>query len=92
MDDPATMEELPPPPQASVSGMIEMFASQAMASMGKIPGSEAGEVRLDYAKYFIDLLDVLQQKTTGQLSADEASALEQTLHYLRMIFLQESKK
>lgn len=67
-----------------------MFASQAMASMGLMLDAP-GPKRLDYAKFFIDLLEVLEKKTTGQLSGDEAKMLEATLHQLRMIYVQQSK-
>ncbi len=93
-DEPSADEpkakDLPPPPAASFEGIVEMFASQAIASMGLMPGAPE-EPRLDYSKYFIDLLEVLEQKTKGSISEEEAKRLEQTLHYLRMAFVEVNK-
>ena len=90
MSDAPSMKDLPPPPPAAFGNIMEMLASQALAAMGKLPQSGAG-VRLDYAKYFIDLIDILQQKAKAELSEEESNAIEGTLHYLRMMFVEESK-
>jgi hypothetical protein len=90
MSDLPDMQQLPPPPTADFSKIVEMFASQALAAMGKMP--QAGStVRMDYAKYFIDLLEVLQEKSKSNLTKDEDQALDGTLHYLRMLFIQNNK-
>ena len=90
-----TMSEskLPPPPEPSMSILISMLVSQAAASMGqlKIPGQEMPEIRLDYAKHFIDLLGILEAKTKGNLDSVEANMLQQSIHQLRMLFLQSNK-
>ena len=90
MSDTPSMKELPPPPTAEFSRIVEMFASQAFAAFGKLPQTQS-EPRLDYAKYFIDLLEVLQEKSKGNISKEEADALEGTLHYLRMMYVDAKK-
>lgn len=90
MSDTQSMKDLPPPPPAAFGNIVEMLASQALASMGKLP--QAGTAaRLDYAKYFIDLIDILQQKAKAELTEEESNAFDGTLHYLRMMYVEETK-
>ncbi|MFM7739659.1 MAG: DUF1844 domain-containing protein, partial [Planctomycetota bacterium] len=42
---------------------------------------------LAMAKHLIDLLGVIEEKTRGNLSKDEAGMLEQMLHQLRVLFI-----
>ena|SRR5215475_863697 len=78
--------KLPPP---SFSLLVATFASQAMVAFGKAPDPIEGktEVRLEMARHAIDMLDILEQKTKGNLDADEAAMLEGILHQLRMEFM-----
>jgi len=79
--------KLPPP---SFSLLVATFASQAMVAFGKAPDPIDGkrEVRLELARHAIDMLDILEQKTKGNLSADENAMLEGILHQLRLEFLE----
>lgn len=81
--------ELPPPPPASFSFLVTTLASQAMAALGQIPGDDGQPlpVNLDYARHFIDLISVLEEKTKGNLDDEESSFVEQTLHQMRMMFV-----
>ena len=45
------------------------------------------EARLELAKHMIDTLGVLEEKTKGNLSSEEAQMLTSTLHQLRMAYL-----
>ena len=47
---------------------------------------------LEAAKFNIDMLAMLEEKTKGNLSPEEAGLLEQTLHQLRMAFVQLTGK
>ena len=82
--------QLPPP---SFSLLVATFASQAMVAFGKAPDPIDGkrEVRLELARHAIDMLDILEQKTKGNLTADEAAMLEGILHQLRMEFFEAMK-
>ena len=79
--------ELPP---ASFGLLVSMMATQAMAAMGQLadPATGKPEINLQFAKYHIDLLAVLQEKTKGNLDEEEAPMLEATVHELRMMFVQ----
>ena len=81
--------DVPPPPPASLSFLITSLATQSMASMGQIPGEDGKPmpVNLEYARHFIDLIAVLDEKTKGNLSEEEDKFLQETLHQMRMMFV-----
>ena len=76
-------------PPASFMVLMSTLATQAMAAMGLIPDPMTGQpsVNLPMAKHFIDLLGMLQEKTQGNLTEEEANHLRDGLHQLRMIFV-----
>ncbi|HVW37318.1 MAG TPA: DUF1844 domain-containing protein [Pirellulales bacterium] len=82
---------LPPPtlPPATLPVLITTLATQALAMLGQIPlpGSDKPEVHLDEAKHFIDLLEMLEQKTAGNRTPEESQLLDNVLHELRMSFV-----
>ncbi len=53
-----------------------------------LPTGESGE-DLELARLYIDLLDVLRQKTAGNLTAQEANAMEDLLYRLRLRYVQK---
>ena len=73
---------------------IAMFQAAAMQQLGKIADPVSGKVskHLDQARMTIDTLEVLQEKTSGNLTGDEASFLEKVLFELRMNYMDELKK
>ncbi len=83
--------ELPP---ASILGLIEDLALRSMMALGQFRDPGTGEVYLDLegAKYTIDLLSVLEQKTKGNLDPTEEGALKDLLHNLRLTFVHVSKQ
>lgn len=78
-----------PLPAASFELLISTLTAQALTAMGKLPDPVQGHavVRPDLAKHFIDLLGMLEQKTKGNLTKDEAGMLDEVLHQLRMTFV-----
>ncbi len=91
MSEPAsTAQSLPPP---SFSLLVATFASQAMVAFGHVPNPIDGktEVRLELGRHAIDMLDILEQKTKGNLTAEEAAMIESVLHQLRMAFVEATK-
>jgi len=79
----------PPMPPASIGMLMSSLATEALMAMGQIPHPATGETinRPNQAKYLIDTLDVLKQKTAGNLAPEEAHALDDVLHQLRMAFV-----
>lgn len=70
--------------------MVMQQSSMAMMLMGKTAHPETGQVvrDLEAAKFFIDILEMLEFKTQGNLDHAEAALLKQTLMSLRMAFVE----
>jgi len=70
--------------------MVMQQASLAMMFLGVTPHPETGKklFDLDSAQMFIAQLDMLEAKTRGNLSEDEAALLKQSLTTVRMAFVQ----
>jgi Domain of unknown function (DUF1844) len=62
------------------------------AFLGQIPNPKTGqgEVNLDVARMFIDQLAMIQEKTRGNLTGDEATVLRNTLSNLQLAFVEVS--
>lgn len=93
-DDAASASDMPAPPPASLEMLVTMLASQAVMAMGQMPNPVTGEMEtdIDYARHYIDTISMLEEKTQGNLSADEQAMLTQTVHQLRMLFVSACKK
>lgn len=80
--------------QMNFSGLVSMLATQAMLFLGAIPDPQTGQTRLDLeqARIPIDTLEMLKEKTKGNLSTQEAEQLKQVLSDLRMAYVQVSRQ
>ncbi len=87
--DDAAADDMPPPPPATFDVLISMLFTQAMAMLGQMPDPTTGEPKVNkaYAKHYIDTLDMLSEKTEGNLSDDEKKMLSEALHALRMMYV-----
>jgi hypothetical protein len=81
--------EQPPLPPASFAVLVGTLGTQALALLGQIPHPESGKVEIDlpYARHFIDTLQVLEEKTRGNLTPDESRVLSELLHELRLAYV-----
>ncbi len=81
--------EMPP---ASFQMLVGTIASQAVMGLGAVRDPKSGGVVVDLeaARFAIDLLGVIEVKTKGNLSEDEAKELTQALAELRNRFVQVS--
>ena len=72
---------------------VMMQAQNAALFLGQIPNPQTGEgeVNLDLARMFIDQLAMIQEKTRGNLSSEEAAVLRNTLSNLQMAFVEVSQ-
>ena len=86
-------EQPAPLPPADFAGLTSLLATQAFFAMGIIRAEKDDErpPDLKLAKYNIDMLEVIEQKTQGNLTDDETKLLENTLHQLRMTFVKLSQ-
>lgn len=80
--------EAPQLPPASFDFLVGSLRLQAEVAMGVIKMSEEDQPDLDMARHFIDLLSMLEEKTTGNLSIEEHRFLENSLTELRFRFVQ----
>jgi hypothetical protein len=76
-------------PEASFSTLLTVIAAQAIGALGEGMPEQGGKpkVRIELARYHIDTLSVLQEKTQGHLTKEEEALLEQYLHQLRMLYV-----
>ncbi|PHQ80244.1 MAG: hypothetical protein COB69_06375 [Phycisphaera sp.] len=72
------------------SDVVRLMASQAAMYLGIIPEPQSQQRILapDMAKTHIDILGVLEEKTKGNLTEEEASELSETVRELRNIFVE----
>jgi hypothetical protein len=82
------------PPPATFETLVTMLFTQALAALGQLPGPDGqlGSVNKPFAKYFIDTLEMLGEKTEGNLSDDENKLISETLHAMRMAFVSVKAK
>ena len=78
-----------PLPPGDFAALISMLMTQSLFAMGflQIKGQEAKEPDLEMAKYNIDMLQTLEEKTKGNLTDQEQKVLSDTLNQLRMAYV-----
>lgn len=74
--------------------LVMTFHAAAMQQMGKVkhPLTDKIEKDLEQAQMSIDILDMLQEKTRGNLSDDEAKLLGNVLQELKLNYVDEASK
>ena len=77
-------------PEANFRGLLGTLASQALMGLGmhKDPSGNGVMVDLEGSKFAIDLLDMLVDKTKGNLSDEESTELKQLSQELQNRFVQ----
>jgi hypothetical protein len=73
-------------PRGDLAGLISMLTTQALFALGliQVKGEEEREPDLELARYNIDMLEAVAQKTKGNLTPEEEQLLKNTLSDLRM--------
>lgn len=83
-------------PEADFMGLVSMLATQAFFALGLIRTEEQKDQHVEpdfvMAKFHIDMLGMLEEKTRGNLNDEEQQLLKSTLDQLRMLFVQLSNK
>jgi hypothetical protein len=80
-------------PSLSFTEFVVSLASTAAIHFGDLPdpvSGERAELNLIGAVQMIEILSLLEQKTKGNLTAEERQVLEQVLYELRMRFVEAS--
>jgi hypothetical protein len=82
------------PAEITFVGFILSLAHTAAVHFGDVPdpvSGTAGAANLPAAQQVIDILALLEQKTRGNLSAEERQLLEQIVYELRMRYVEASR-
>jgi hypothetical protein len=79
-----------PMPPASLELLLSSLATDALMALGQLPHPLTGQVEVHrhQAKYIIDTIDMLREKTKGNLTPGEERLFENLLHQLRMVFVE----
>src|SRR5215469_9982188 len=81
-------------PAIDFSTFILSLSTSALFHLGLIPETQSGrpgERNLPLARQTIDILEILETKTRGNLDAEEARLLESLLFEIRMRFVEASR-
>ena len=83
-----------PLPKGNLAALISMLTTQAFFAMGllQVKGEEKREPDMELAKYNIDMLETLEEKTKGNLTEEEKKVLENTLSQVRMAYVQVAEQ
>ena len=78
------------PLEANFKALLGTLITNALMYMGAFPDPQTGRavVAPEYAKFHIDLIAILQEKTKGNLSEEEQAQLDQSLNELRLQFVE----
>lgn len=84
---PETQERTPP--EARFDLFISSLAMEALIALGDVPHpvTRKQAANLPQAKYLVDLLGILEEKTKGNLVVEEQQLISDTVYQLRMRYL-----
>ena len=82
------------PEAVDFSTHVLSLASSALIALGKMPApdGQSHPVDIESARYLIDVLAVLEQKTKGNLEEAETKLLQSLIYDLRVAFVDAQKK
>jgi hypothetical protein len=81
-------------PEMSFATLVISLSTSVLIHLGVAPEPSAeqpGQVNLPLARQTIDILEILREKTRGNLDESESQLLEQILHDLRLRFVAAKK-
>jgi hypothetical protein len=81
--------DMPPMPPASFEMLVTTLATEAMIGLGQYPHPMTGKLHPEpaQARDAIDMLEMLSEKTKGNLTPGEERGIRDLLHQLRMAFV-----
>ena len=88
------MSDQQSPNALSFTAFVLSLASTAAIHFGDLPDPASGqpaEPNLEGASQMIEILALLEQKTRGNLTAEERQVLDQVLYELRMRFVEATR-
>ena len=84
----------PPLPKADFAGLALSLATSALFHLGLVPDPETGQPgpkNLALARHSIDTLELLEDKTRGNLTPEESALLANLLTELRVHYVESSR-
>jgi hypothetical protein len=83
-----------PLPKGNFAALISMLTTQALFALGliQVRGQDERKPDLEMARYNIDLLETLQEKTKGNLTKEEEKVLKNTISEIRMGYVKVADK
>jgi len=84
-------QDAPPLPEINFSTFVMSLNASVLVNLGVIDDPATGQrvKNLPLSKQTIDILGMLEEKTKGNLSEDEAQMLKSMLYELRMLYVRE---
>ena len=84
----AAAGDMPMPP-ATWELLLTTLATEAMISLGQIPHPGTGQPvqQFNQAKYLIDTIEMLREKSKGNLTPEESQLTDYLLHQLRIAYV-----
>ena len=81
------------PQEITFALFINGLMMEALVALGEIenPASNKKEFHPEHAKFIIDTLSMLKEKTKNNLTEDESNMLEEILYALRMKYVSRVK-
>jgi len=88
---PQAQEEYPQ--EINFGLFLSSLMIEGLIALGEVenPVTKKKEINLGQAKYIIDIISMLEEKTKNNLTADEKNAVEQVLYELRMRYVSKDK-
>jgi hypothetical protein len=82
------------PPEPDFNFFITTLALQASIFLGEVPNPATNqkEENLTQAKFIVDTLGMLKEKTQGNLNSQESQLLDNVLYELRMQYITKTQR
>ncbi|MDD5614029.1 MAG: DUF1844 domain-containing protein [Candidatus Omnitrophica bacterium] len=76
--------------QVNFTNFINGLGLECLVGLGKLenPLTKKKEFNHQQAKYIIDILDMIKEKTAGNLNQEEQKAVEELTAYLKMLYVE----
>lgn len=80
--------------QPTFTIFLSSISMQAMIALGRLENPVTGkkEESPDQARFLIDTLGIIQEKTKGNLTIEEQTLLDEALFNLRMVYVDAQEK
>lgn len=80
--------------EINFASFVLSLSTSAMVHLGVMenPMTKSREEDLEIAKQEIRLIEIIKEKTNGNLSSDESRLMEDVLFHLRMVYVEKTKK